>query len=522
MIVQADSTASLNGPTTLSATGDREARKKQQSSSIDEPEYTFGDRVRIRIAGYWASFLLIGVIIPIVFSTVLVVLYLSFPELSKLLAPIASIDPNSDWALLLLTNVSTIVLWLVLTLIWFPFATAQSANPGSYGLLKSRLCQLRAKLGIEGSDHDLRMLEKKCTDIKEAIKKIVQINRSAKDADDSQAAANDDCNQAAVKTALACYIDIRKMLYQCPAGFLWAFGSGYCSAWRLLHQAEEAIIEFDSTDEIICGAMGDKLALQDSVIHARDELLDTLIQAATVLQPAAEVYFKEHQPNKDSATLASLKEIAFQEFLSQHGFASQKHHSTASDKTTARAALRRVRRAINSLRDGSLEGLLRARNRLLASTAITGIVTHVLLCVAILTTNNRSAIIAATAFYLVGAVIGLFGRFYRESTTGTTVDDFGFSTARLIATPLLSGLAGIGGVLLTVMLTTLDGSALGYPSKLGLEQIFHLDPQFLLIAAIFGLAPNLLITGLQNTAKKYESDIQSSKLVELSAADGKA
>jgi H+/Cl- antiporter ClcA len=135
----------------------------------------------------------------------------------------------------------------------------------------------------------------------------------------------------------------------------------------------------------------------------------------------------------------------------------------------------------------------------------------------------NASLIAATAFYLVGAITGLFGRFYREALAKSTVDDFGFSTVRFIATPLLSGLAGVGGVLLTVTLTALAGSglnSLNNPQDLG--QIFKVVPQFLLLAAIFGLTPNLLITGLQNAAKKYESDIQSSKIVESGPANNKA
>ncbi|MBV9257515.1 MAG: hypothetical protein JO215_05805, partial [Ktedonobacteraceae bacterium] len=123
-------------------------------------------------------------------------------------------------------------------------------------------------------------------------------------------------------------------------------------------------------------------------------------------------------------------------------------------------------------------------------------------------------IAAAAAFYLVGAVTGLFGRFYREAMADTAVDDFGFSTARLVATPLLSGLAGIGGVMLTVMLTAL-GDTLGNTGNITMNNIFHMDPRLFFVAAIFGLTPNLLIKGLQEEASKYATDIQSSKAAEL-------
>ena len=522
---QTNSTAGPNSSTSLSPAATIKTEESQERPSPDEPEYTLGDYVRIWITGYWASFILTGVMIPIISSATLVALYFSFSDLVTFLSPIVPLNSHSPWHILLLTHFLTLVLWLVIAGVCYPFATAQSANTGSYSLLKARLCQLRAKLRIDGSDHELRMLEKKCGDIKEAIEEICNINRPLKE-------KIDDCNQTAMTTALASYIDIRKMLYQHPTGLLWAFGSGYCNAWRLLHQAEEAIIEFDCTEEIIHDAMGNKWALQGSAISARDKLLDTLIQAVMVLRPTAGRYFKELQTHTDSVTLAGLKERVFEEFLSHQGIPIQEDSNPAYDEATARSALRQVKRMLNTLRDRSWEGLLRARNRLLASIAITGVVTHVLLCITILSaysngipnsTNHTDLLIAVTAFYLVGAVTGLFGRFYSEWMTGSTVDDFGFSTTRLIATPLLSGLAGIGGVLLTITLTTLGGLALSSSKgQLGLEQIFDLKPQLLLMAAIFGLAPNLLITGLQNTAKKYESDIQSSKIVEPSTANNKA
>jgi hypothetical protein len=512
----------LNGVASSSPAGDIQPGTNQEPTSFDEPEYTLWDLLRIRITGYWASFLLTGTMIPIVSSAIVVALYFSNDDLIRHFSPFMYLDLHSSWYLLLLAHVLTILLWLVAAWICYPFATAGSANPGSYGLLKARLCQLRAKLGIAGTDHDLRMLEKKCEDIEEAICKICEIH------DKSPQKMDHDSNPAARITALTSYIDLRKMLYLHPTGLLWAFGSGYCNAWRLLHQAEEAIIAFDSKEEIIYEAMGDKMALQGSAIGARDELIETLIQAVMVLQPAAGIYLKDHQSNKESIILTALKEDAFDEFLLRHDILIQKDNNPTPDEPAARSALRRVRRAINSLRDRGWEALVRARNRLLASIAITGIVTHVLLCMTILNfgplanTAPNPYLVAATAFYLVGAITGLFGRFYRESMAKSTVDDFGFSTTRFIATPLLSGLAGVGGVLLTVTLIKLGGSGLSSLNEPGLEQIFKLVPQFLLLAAIFGLTPNLLITGLQNTAKQYESEIQSSKIIEPGTAKNKA
>src|SRR5436305_9440289 len=120
--------------------------------------------------------------------------------------------------------------------------------------------------------------------------------------------------------------------------------------------------------------------------------------------------------------------------------------------------------------------------------------------------SNKGVLMAATAFYLVGAVAGLFGRFYAESNSDHSKDDYGLFTARLIATPLLSGLAGVGGVLITVVLPVLSGQPIP-----GLDKIFTLNSQYLFAAIVFGFTPNLLIRSLQQKAQKFAEGLESSK-----------
>jgi hypothetical protein len=80
---------------------------------------------------------------------------------------------------------------------------------------------------------------------------------------------------------------------------------------------------------------------------------------------------------------------------------------------------------------------------------------------------------------MVGAVAGLFGRIYRESQISTAFDDYGLSLTRLAATPLLSGLAGVGGVLLFSTLLT-EPLASTTNTTLTVANIFALSrPEFL-------------------------------------------
>jgi hypothetical protein len=460
------------------------------------------------IAAYEGALALTGVIIPIVASLTMAGIYLAHLHI-----PLFALDPTLPWFPLISSTLISGIIWLLVAFCLSFFASAKTANTRSYGLLISRLGQLKASLSIENGDNATAALEQQSDAVRETMQKVraLKQNTIAKSPLTLR-------NTEVLNEACTCYIDICKMLYQSPAGMLWITGAGYINAWTLLHHAEEALIETQSIEEVIRGAIHDKLAIQGSKLNSQDELLDKLLQAVVTLEPTAEIYFKEHQPDKGNADLNLLTEAVKHRLLQDltdkqnlQDIQNITDHSEA--KALARVALREVRSTLNDFRDKSWEGIVRARNRLLGSIAVTGIMTHVLLAMAILTSNTTNAITAAAAFYLVGAVTGLFGRFYREATTGSAVDDFGFSTARLIATPLLSGLAGIGGVMLTVMLASL-GDTLNKTGAITMNDIFHMDPRLFLAAAIFGLAPNLLIKGLQEEASKYATDIQSSKAAE--------
>jgi len=198
-------------------------------------------------------------------------------------------------------------------------------------------------------------------------------------------------------------------------------------------------------------------------------------------------------------------------------------------EATARVTLREVRSTLNDFRDQRWEGIVRQRSRLMMSIVVTGIITHALLCIIILTNPPpaiRLNLLAAALFYIIGAVAGVFARFYAESQGSASVDDFGLSTTRLLAIPLLSGLAGVGGVFVLGGLAILGGPALfnintTQSMTFGLGRLFSPDPQFLLAAAIFGLTPNLLIKELQQKAQEYESDLKSSKGAETQAGSTK-
>jgi len=89
---------------------------------------------------------------------------------------------------------------------------------------------------------------------------------------------------------------------------------------------------------------------------------------------------------------------------------------------------------------------------------------------------------------------------------------------------VLSGLAAIGGVVVVAMLhASLSGAIVEYAAPVGpgevvptleappLALIFDLDANRfgVVLAAIFGLTPSLLVARVQGLANRYQADLQS-------------
>ena len=126
-------------------------------------------------------------------------------------------------------------------------------------------------------------------------------------------------------------------------------------------------------------------------------------------------------------------------------------------------------------------------------------------------------IVTAATFYLVGAIVGLFNQLYLEGSAETATEDYGLAAARLFHTPMISGLAALGGVLVIPMLSVLVNSSMHGDSKLdsmlNLTKLLDLtqQPFSLVLAAIFGLSPTVLISRLQQEAEQYKADLKGTE-----------
>ena len=313
---------------------------------------------------------------------------------------------------------------------------------------------------------------------------------------------------------------VRDLFEKDAASPRWTTGAGYVDVVTRLHRAEEALIYFDSIGNVLAGARYDDSRIDGSKIAQSRQLLERLAAA-------------------------------------------EKRLEADPWDPLARADLAQVRTTINDFRDSRRAGLVRQKTGLTATAILMAINAYALLGVAMIAGATRGQILAAAVFYLVGATVGLFSQLQAASTTVSVGEDYGLSRARLYQTPLFCGLGAIGGVVLTAMLlavtpgpvnttatsptttatttatTTTTPAAAPPPSGRGktattpraaapqppstqpqapprLSQIFDLRryPLDVLIAAIFGLTPSLLIARLHAAAERYKADLKSTEAAE--------
>lgn len=487
-------------------------QKEQQGRNRVHQMYP---RDKHRLRAYGATLAAGSPILPLVALVFTAALYFALPG-------------DSGWITMLLGLGVTLISWLVIAIPLQFLTSRDKANTRSYGLLVSRLNLLETRLSM------LQMMPHRKLE---------------------------EYQELALEEAFDCFQVLDTMLYESTARLPWVLGMGYTVAWETMHRAEEALIEVEPVEMVTREAFHDRMAIANSTMPNCNDLLDKLHDAVKLLDPGMGSVVASSNGSADVIEEVQEVEEGVQKVQTQlkavgqnvqkieqylHKLAEEQDHSATlsedlarkpdaddghssggtrggnTDEARARATLREIRRTLNEYRDQLFGGILRGRNRLMGGVFITGFATYVLFSVAILATGlsgtntqlEQSAILAATVYYVVGTIAGLFSTIYRQSTartdaaTRTDVDDYGLTMARLISTPLLSGLAGIGGA---VIFSTLFIQASSSPS-FTLSAIFNLNRlDYLIAAAAFGFAPGLLFQGLQQRDNSYVSALQSSK-----------
>jgi hypothetical protein len=308
----------------------------------------------------------------------------------------------------------------------------------------------------------------------------------------------------------------------------WVTGAGYIELWHRIHRAQEAMIKLEPLSEVAEGAMRDDERLRDANIANRERLLDRLRSAVAVFEaPGANGYLrylpgcKEYDDirklgtlNGDAGTLAedagTLDDDAKMKLRTE---AIKNAEATKKKlRPEAIAILAETRYEINRFRDNSWEGIVNARNHLLDTSMNLGLMTYALLVFTLVMSPEPSSILWAVIYFLIGGITALFARARIEWSTASAVDDFGLTRARLLHLPWLAGLAAVGGVLVTAVLGPQLVPASGSGTAPALTDVFNGgNTSLLLIAAVFGLTPDLIIRRLEQQTEKFKADLESTQ-----------
>jgi hypothetical protein len=407
---------------------------------------------------------------------------------------------NAGWLAVLAGILAALYSWLLLSLLYQRFASADSANPRIYHEICVRWDEMARQLDV---------LTPPCADPA------------------SQMASAEAC---AHRDFLARELGQGVGSGGASTGFRWTSATGYIDLWNRLHRLEEALILLKPTPFVVSQAHYDQWRLRRSNLGSASELLEKLESAIGILGA------KSPEPH------AGLQEA--------------EQAQGAPKVQEARAIIREVRRSLNEYRGDRQAGLVRARNRLVKTGTFTALWGYIFFSLAILADVGKHAIIAATAFFLVGACIGLFNQLLSEASTESAIEDYGLSSARLLHIPLFSGLAALGGVVLIPMLIIAMKPEVMAPGTLlrerpvagagirapamnevpstqvapqnmprplseevvmrKLRDIFDLEsyPFGLVIAALFGLTPRLLTDRLKQQTDRYTDELKTTQATE--------
>jgi hypothetical protein len=329
------------------------------------------------------------------------------------------------------------------------------------------------------------------------------------------------------------------------SGPQWVIGTGYVDALTRLHRAEETLMAVQPAPDVLAGALFDELRIAGSTMGDREHLLGKLRTAVQALRPSAVAYLSEY-PSERTRRAGNAQPVRPPAAANQPDGAAGdalpvpiSNATATAAEVEARIVLREVRQALNDFRDESRAQLIRSRCRLLGTMTMTGVITYILLAFAVSLDGSHAIaldnpIAAAAAIYLVGGVVGLFNRLHVESGDDAAGEDYGLSKTRLLLTPMLSGLAAVGGVLITGMLSGIVDINAFTPIReiqaplasgaiaagaggqtphaaLNLGDIFNLQtyPFALVLAAVFGLTPKTFLNRLQRASEQSHLDLKS-------------
>jgi hypothetical protein len=270
-----------------------------------------------------------------------------------------------------------------------------------------------------------------------------------------------------------------------PSYESWSTGAAYQDLWSAIHRAEEALVAYDSLEELRAGVAAAKQKANESAALAKSLVPE--FKRVDRLLTRAEKLLAKKQP---------------------------------SELRPARDSLQGLRLKINSYRDAKWDGIVNARATMISGARLTAWTAYALMLLALALQAPRDAVAAGGVFFVVGALAGLVAQVRADARRDQSVEDYGLGSARLYQTVLLSGLAGIAGVVLMPIAIAATGTLTDLP-PVSLTDSFTIEahPATLLLAAAFGLSPQRLLAKLAAFGEQYKSDIGANSAVGSSPAE---
>jgi len=385
------------------------------------------------------------------------------------------------------------IVWAIATLGLSPFVGYPETRPGSWDRAESRLDELAAMLtglrpgGCAGSS-------------------------------------------TAIKEAEADIDFLRDPVFRRP-GARWATHMGYTTMWGRINRIEGALILCTDTAGLWQTVQRVRLQLDGATAELSGRLKAIVDDIARFLaQPQAATAWQAPQP-APPAPPAPAAPAAQPTQSAQPAQPTDLGLPPVMSEEDARGRLRQVSEALGSFRNEKYAGLIRLRNLTLAALCLTELSAFVLLSLAVAYPAKREDVATGILLFLVAGVTGFLARLLTLSSLKAEIEDYGLNAARLLIVPVVSGLAGLGGVVLTAMLFSTGFSSLvsvsaarvNPPGSLpSLSDMFNLTtyPAALLFAIVFGYAPTLLQARLDPLVQSYKQAIKSTEPASDNAAAG--
>jgi hypothetical protein len=427
--------------------------------------------------------------------------FVEFLDLIGVLALLNWLGPAKT--ILFIGLIITLIIWLLLAIPCKRFASAKGGRSSDYDGLKTEYTDLKNRLQYVG-DQATQDAGKSATPTEHA--KAANSNKSTE-----HAKARD----IALADVLSYLGDFAKTLQR--NGLNWVLYTGYVIMWDRINKANEAMIDLMPLKTEIETAMYDNLRLDKSDVLDNAALITNLEADINTLRPllkTSETGSSATKPStaqsQTSINSSNKKDVA----KKPKKTADKSKDTIEKPKKTGEEAIsdiRNVRSTIHTFNNERWNQLVRARNQLMGTAFLTAFFIYILLVIAILASVPRLNIEQAIVFYFLGAIVGLFSRLYTEWNSKDPVkDDYGLSMARILVTPLLSGLAALVGVLL---FTSASGT---------IAKIYEFNLQNLVLAAVLGYAPNTVIDKLQANQQKIHGEITSTTVADQGSASSGA